>query len=79
MRSGFARSSSRLDGRIVQTVEPLRHPGWKYAWLVLGLFACLCAFAEIEPEAAEAVSSIVGLGAIACVMWGIWQLMQYDS
>jgi hypothetical protein len=59
-------------------VEPLRYPGWKYAWLVLAAFLCLGAFGEIEPEAAEAVSSMFGIGGIVCVLWGIWQLMQYD-
>jgi hypothetical protein len=79
MRTGFARFSSRLDERIVQAVEPLRHPGLKYAWMVLAAFVCLGAFGEIEPEAAEAVNSVFGIGGIACVLWGIWQLMQYDG
>jgi hypothetical protein len=47
--------------------------------MVLTAFVCLCAFGEIEPEAAEAVNSVIGLGAIVCVLWGIWQLMRYDS
>ncbi|MBS0548562.1 MAG: hypothetical protein JSR24_12480 [Proteobacteria bacterium] len=47
--------------------------------MILGLFACLCAFTEIEPEAAEAVRSTIGIAGIACVIWGIWRLMQYDS
>jgi len=47
--------------------------------MVLAAFVCLCAFGEIEPEAAEAVNSMLGIGGIACVLWGIWQLMQYDS
>jgi hypothetical protein len=46
--------------------------------MVLAAFACLCAFGEIEPEAAETVNSMIGIGGIACVLWGIWQLMQYD-
>jgi len=79
MRAGFARFSQHLEKRIVHTVEPLRHPGWKYAWMVLAAFVCLCAFGEIEPEAAEAVNSMAGVGGIACVLWGIWQLMQYDA
>jgi hypothetical protein len=47
--------------------------------MVFASFLCLCAFGEIEPEAAEAVNSMVDIGGIACVLWGIWQLMQYDS
>jgi hypothetical protein len=46
--------------------------------MVLATFLCLCALAEIEPESAEVVNTTIGVGAIACVLWGIWQLMQYD-
>lgn len=47
--------------------------------MVLLLFLCLWLLAEVEPEAAEAVNALIGLGAIGCVLWGIWQLMQYDQ
>jgi hypothetical protein len=47
--------------------------------MVLATFLSLWALAEIEPETAEAVNSTIGIGAIACVLWGIWQLMQYDQ
>jgi hypothetical protein len=46
--------------------------------MVFAAFICVCAFGEIEPEAAEAVNSTIGIAGIACVLWGIWQLMQYD-
>lgn len=46
---------------------------------MLAVFLCLCTLAEIDSEAAEAVRSTIGLGGIACVLWGIWQLMQYDG
>jgi hypothetical protein len=46
--------------------------------MVFAAFVGLCAFGEIDPEAAEAVNSMIGIGGIACVVWGIWQLMQYD-
>ncbi|HEY2055423.1 MAG TPA: hypothetical protein VGH14_15940 [Solirubrobacterales bacterium] len=59
-------------------MDSLRHSGWKYAWMVLALFFCLGVLAEVEPETAEAVQTMIGLGGIACVLWGIWMLMQYD-
>jgi hypothetical protein len=40
---------------------------------------CLCGLAQIEPETAEAVNSTIGVGALGCVLWGIWQLMQMDQ
>ena len=38
----------------------------------------LCGFATIEPEVADAVEAAVRIGAIGCVLWVIWRLMQYD-
>ena len=46
---------------------------------MLAFFLCLGALAEIDPESAEAVQSTIGIGGIAGVLWGIWQLMQYDG
>lgn len=60
-------------------MDQLRHPGSKYAWMVLAAFVCLCTFGEVEPEAAEAVNSMIGISGIVCSLWVIWQLMQYDS
>jgi hypothetical protein len=52
---------------------------WRWAWALLIVLLCLAGLATIEPEAAEAVNAAIGLGAIGCVLWGIWQLMQYDQ
>lgn len=60
-------------------MDSLRRSGLKYAWLVLVLFLCLWLLAEVEPGAAETVNSLIGLGAIGCVLWMIWQLMQHDQ
>ncbi len=79
MRSGFEVFQKGPDRRILSAVDSLRRSGLKYAWMVLVLFLCLWLLAEVEPEAAEAVNSMIGIGAIGCVLWGIWQLMQYDQ
>jgi hypothetical protein len=79
MRLEFEAYPSASDRRIVGDVESLKPSGLKYAWMVLATFLCLWGLAEIEPETAEAVNSTIGIGAIACVLWGIWQLMQYDQ
>jgi hypothetical protein len=68
-----------LDRRIVRVVNSLRPFGWSWAWTVLAALLCLCGFATIEPEAAEAVNTVVGIGGIGCVLWVIWRLMQYDQ
>jgi hypothetical protein len=78
MKAWFAHYLSASDRRIVCPVDSLRPSNLKYAWMVLATFLCLWALAEFEPETAEAVNSTIGIGAIACVLWGIWQLMQYD-
>jgi hypothetical protein len=46
---------------------------------LLAVLLGLCSLAAVEPEASEAVQSTIGIGGIGCVLWGIWQLMQYDS
>ena len=79
MRTGIADLAPVANRRIVYCVDSMRHSGWKYAWMLLALFFCLFLLGELEPEAAEAVNSMFGLGGIACVLWGIWQLMQHDS
>jgi hypothetical protein len=67
------------DRRIVWSVNSLRRSGWKFGWMIFAAFVCICALAEIEPESAEAVNTTIGIGGIACVLWGIWQLMQRDQ
>jgi hypothetical protein len=52
---------------------------WRWAWALLAVLLCLAGLATIEPETAEAVNSTIGIGAIGCVLWGIWQLMQHDQ
>jgi hypothetical protein len=52
---------------------------WKWAWAILAALLLLCGLATIEPETAEAVNSTICIGAIGCVLWGIWQLMQHDQ
>jgi hypothetical protein len=60
----------------VNSLKPLE---WKWAWAILAALLCLCGLATIEPETAEAVNSMIGIGAIGCVLWGIWRLMQHDQ
>jgi hypothetical protein len=79
MRSGFQSFSSGPDQRILQSVKSSLRTGWLWAWGLLAVFLGLCGLAALEPEASEAVHSTIGLGGIGCVLWGIWQLMQYDS
>jgi len=52
---------------------------WRLAWALLALLLCLVGLATIEPETAEAVNTTIGIGAIGCVLWVIWQLMQHDQ
>jgi hypothetical protein len=79
MRAVFSHLAPRPDRRIVRVVNSLRPFGLSWAWTVLAALLCLYGFATIEPEAAEAVSTTIGIGGIGCVLWGIWQLMQYDQ
>jgi hypothetical protein len=46
---------------------------------VLAVGLCLFGLAQVEPETSEAVNSMIGIGAIGCVLWMIWQLMQHDQ
>jgi hypothetical protein len=52
---------------------------WRWAWAIVAAVLCLCGLARVEPETAEAVNSMISIGAIGCVLWGIWQLMQHDQ
>ena len=52
---------------------------WKWAWAILAALVLLFGLATVEPETAEAVNSTICVGAIGCVLWGIWQLMQHDQ
>ena len=52
---------------------------WKWAWGVLAIGVCLFGLATVEPETAGAVNTTIGIGAIGCVLWMIWQLMQQDQ
>lgn len=56
-----------------------RHFDWRWAWAILAAVLCLAGLATIEPETAEAVNTMIGIGAIGCVLWVIWQLMQHDQ
>jgi hypothetical protein len=67
------------DRRIVCRVNSLRPFDWKSAWAVLAVVVCLFGLATIEPETSEAVNTTIGTGAIGCVLWMIWQLMQHDQ
>lgn len=46
--------------------------------MVFALLLSLGALALIEPETAEPVRAMIGLGGIGCVLWLIWKLIQYD-
>jgi hypothetical protein len=52
---------------------------WRLAWGLLAILLCLAGLATIEPETAEAVNATIGIGALGCVLWAIWQLMQHDQ
>ncbi len=52
---------------------------WRVAWGLLAILLCLAGLATVEPETAEAVNTTIGIGALGCVLWGIWQLMQHDQ
>jgi hypothetical protein len=52
---------------------------WRLAWGLLAILLCLAGLATVEPETAEAVNTTIGIGGIGCVLWAIWQLMQYDQ
>lgn len=52
---------------------------WRWAWALLALLLCLAGLARIEPETAEAVNTTIGIGALGCVLWVIWRLMQHDQ
>ncbi|HEX3736354.1 MAG TPA: hypothetical protein VHV53_02335 [Solirubrobacterales bacterium] len=52
---------------------------WKWAWVIAAAALLLFGLATVEPETAEAVNTTIGIGAIGCVLWGIWQLMQQDE
>ena len=67
------------DRRIVREVNSPRPLDWRWAWIVLAVVLCLFGLAQIEPETSEAVNSTIGIGAIGCVLWMIWQLMQHDQ
>jgi hypothetical protein len=45
----------------------------------LAILLCLAGLATIEPETSEAVNTTIGIGALGCVLWAIWQLMQHDQ
>jgi hypothetical protein len=65
--------------RTIFAVNLLKPFEWKWAWALLAVLLCLCGLATIEPETAEAVNTTIGIGALGCVIWGIWQLMQMDQ
>jgi len=67
------------ERRSILAVNFLKGFEWKWAWGILAVLLILCGLARIEPETAEAVNSTIGIGAIGCVLWGIWQLMQQDQ
>jgi hypothetical protein len=52
---------------------------WRWAWATLAVLLCLAGLATVEPETAEAVNTTIGIGALGCVLWAIWQLMQHDQ
>lgn len=65
--------------RTIFVVNLLKPFEWKWAWALLAVLLCLAGLATIEPETAEAVNTTIGIGALGCVLWGIWQLMQHDQ
>lgn len=50
----------------------------KKGWFILIVVCAMVGYAGVEDEASEAVSSAAAMVGIACVLWVIWQLMQYD-
>ncbi len=51
----------------------------KKGWFILLLVSGMIGFAGVENEASEAVTTAVCSVGIGCVLWMIWQLMQYDE
>jgi len=47
--------------------------------VILAVLLCLAGLATVEPETAEAVNTMIGIGALGCVLWAIWELMQHDQ
>jgi hypothetical protein len=75
----FRLHAVRLHRRTILAVNPFKPFEWKWAWAILATLLLLCGLARIEPETAEAVNSTICIGAIGCVLWCIWQLMQHDQ
>jgi hypothetical protein len=46
--------------------------------MVFAVLLSLGGLALIEPETAESVRTMIGLGGIGCALWLIWKLIQYD-
>ncbi|MGD9734101.1 MAG: hypothetical protein AB7V58_00600 [Solirubrobacterales bacterium] len=59
-------------------MRSLRPLNWKWQWTVFAVLLSLGLLAMLEPETAEPATTMIGLGAIGCVLWVIWRLMQED-
>jgi hypothetical protein len=57
-------------------MKSLRPYNWSWQWTAFAVLLSLGAMAVIEPATAGAATTMIGLGAIGCVLWGIWRLMQ---
>jgi hypothetical protein len=59
-------------------VKSLRPYNWSWQWTVFAVLLSLGLMAVVEPRTAEAVTTMIGLAAIGCVLWVIWRLMQEE-
>jgi hypothetical protein len=50
----------------------------KKGWFLFLLVSAMVGYAGVEDEAGAAVTRATCMVGIACVLWVIWQLMQYD-
>lgn len=59
-------------------MKSLRPYNWSWQWTVFAVLLGLGVLALVEPETAEPATTMIGLGAIGCVLWVIWQLMREE-
>jgi hypothetical protein len=59
-------------------VKSLRPYNWNWQWTAFAVLLSLGGLAVLEPDTAEPVRTMIGIGAIGCVLWMIWRLMQEE-
>lgn len=67
-----------MNRRSIWRIKLLRPYNWNWQWTVFAVLLSLGALALVEPETAGPATTMIGLGAIGCVLWVIWRLMQEE-